>query len=88
MSDENKINQPDDSVEEKPGRAKTLSLIGQVIAAVWIAAWSAVKFISAPADIGIDDVIFSGVGIASCFSPVYVSIIMDKIKEIRFTGGK
>lgn len=73
--------------EEKPGRAKTLSLIGQIIMAVWIAGYSSFKFLSNPGDIKIEDIIFSGVGIASSFSPVYVSIIMDKIKEIRF-GGK
>jgi hypothetical protein len=76
-----------ETTEEKPGRAKTLSLIGQIIMALWIAGWSAYKFITNPTGIQIDDIIFSGVGIASSFSPVYVSIIMDKIKEIRF-GGK
>lgn len=67
---------------------KGSSLVAQIIAAIWIASWSAVKFIKAPDAIGIDDVIFSGMGIAACFLPVYFSIIMDKIKDIRFGGVK
>lgn len=68
-------------------QAKNSSLVAQIIAAVWIAGFSAVKFIAAPARIQVSDVIFSGLGIAACFMPVYFSIIMDKIKEIKI-GGK
>jgi hypothetical protein len=34
------------------------------------------------------DVMLSGVTIAACFLPVYFSIIMDKIKDIKFGGVK
>ena len=65
-------------------QAKPISLKSQLIAALWIAGWSAFKFILKPAAISVNDVLFSGLGIAACFSPVYLSIVMDKIKEIRF----
>lgn len=65
-------------------QAKPISLKSQLIAALWIAGWSAFKFILKPAAISVKDVLFSGLGIAACFSPVYLSIVMDKIKEIRF----
>lgn len=61
--------------------AKGSSLIAQIIASAWIVGWSAFKFISDPSGIDIQDVIFSGVGIAACFTPVYFSIVMDKVKE-------
>ena len=67
-------------------QAKPISLKSQIIAAIWIAGWSAFKFASDRYSIGINEVIFSGLGIAACFSPVYLSIVMDKIKEIKFGG--
>ena len=68
--------------------AKPTTLFAQIIAAVWIAGWAAFKFISNPEDIAIIDIIISGSGIAACFIPVYFSIIMDKIKDIKFGGGQ
>lgn len=66
-------------------KAKDASLVGQIIAAVWVAAWCTVKFISGGlANVTISDIIFSGCGEAACFTPVYFSIIMEKIKDIRF----
>lgn len=77
-----------EETKEKSGRGKTVSLIGQIIAAVWIASWSSFKFFKNPGTIEIIDVIISGISIAACFSPVYVSIIMDKIKDIKIGGVK
>lgn len=68
--------------EEKKLHAKTASLWGQIIAAVWVAGWSAYKFITSPAEI--NDIIFSGLAIAACFSPVYFNLLLDKIKEIKW----
>lgn len=73
-----------DNEKKKKGKAKISSLIAQIIAAIWVAVWSAMKFIKAGGDINIRDVIFSGFAIAACFSPVYFSLILDKIKNIRF----
>lgn len=67
-----------------PVSGKGSSLWAQIFASLWIASWSAFKFLRAPERIDIGDVMLSGVGIAGCFIPVYFSIIMDKIKDIRF----
>jgi hypothetical protein len=64
--------------------AKGSSLFAQIVAAVWIAGWSGYAFISGNG-IAIIDVILSGIGIAAMFLPVYFSIIMDKIKDIKLT---
>lgn len=88
VTTEDKINNIEKSIgtvdKKKKGKAKISSLIAQIIAAVWVAVWSAMKFIKASGDINISDVIFSGFAIAACFSPVYFSLILDKIKNIRF----
>lgn len=66
-------------------KAKDVSLIGQIIASIWVAVWCALKFkATGLANITISDIIFSGAGEAMCYSPVYLGIIMDKIKVIRF----
>lgn len=78
--------------EEKKGvKAKSASLWGQIIAAVWIAGWSTaqnIKDIIASNHIDIKEIIFSGLAIAACFTPVYFNLIMDKIKEIKLGGGE
>ena len=77
----------DPNVQEKKGvSAKGSSLWAQIVAAFWIGGWSAFSFISGR-DIAIVDIMLSGLGIAATFIPVYFSIIMDKIKEIKLTKG-
>ena len=64
--------------------AKPVSLNAQIIAAFWIAAWSAVGFVSKlvhGAEIPIWEIVVSGLAIAACFSPVYFNLILDKIKD-------
>ena len=67
-------------------KAKNTSHISQIVSAIWIAGWSAFAFITGN-PIGITDIIFSGLAIACSFTPVYFSLILDKIKEIKL-GGK
>lgn len=86
MSDE-KIKAQDDAVktvetEKKSIKAKPVSLISQIIAALWIAVWCAKNFITGKGET--NDIIFSGFAIAACFCPVYFNLILDKIKNIRF----
>jgi len=64
--------------------AKDSSLLAQIIAALWIAGWCSYAFITGNG-IAIIDIILSGIGIAAMFIPVYFSIIMDKVKEIKLT---
>lgn len=78
------VNVEAEKKEKKELQAKPVSLKSQLIAALWVAGWSAFKFVREPMNISIKDVLFSGVGIAACFSPVYLSIVLDKVKEIRF----
>lgn len=72
----------DEKQKVKKLKAKPISLISQIIAALWVAVWSGKNFIQGTGNIS--DIIFSGFAIAACFSPVYFSLILDKIKNIRF----
>lgn len=76
--------------EEKKGiKAKGASLWGQITAAVWIGGWNAAQFIReiiGGQHISGNEIIFSGLAIAACFTPVYFNLIMDKIKEIKLGG--
>ena len=74
----------EEKTEEKTIKAKTASLWGQIVAALWVAGWSAFDFIKNFASIQITDIIFSGLAIAACFSPVYFNLLLDKIKEIKW----
>lgn len=72
--------------EKKKLHAKSASLWGQIIAAVWIGGWNAAQFISnliKGQEINPTHIILSGLAIAACFTPVYFNLIMDKIKEIK-----
>lgn len=75
------------STKKKKGKAKITSLVAQALAALWIGFWNSFQFakmIKSNSHIEVTDIIFSGLSIAACFSPVYFSMIMDKIKNIRF----
>lgn len=74
--------------EEKKLKAKPVSLIGQIVAAFWVAGWSAFNFMKNVSGIKITDIIMSGLAIAACFSPVYFNMLLDKIKEIKLGGEK
>lgn len=74
--------------EEKKLQAKPVSLIGQMVASVWVAGWSAFNFVRNASAIKITDVIMSGLAIAACFSPVYFNLLLDKIKEIKWGNEK
>ena len=75
-----------DIPEQKQGgiSAKTSSKVAQIVAAVWIAGWSGFTFISGK-NIDMGDIMLSGIGIAATFTPVYFSIILDKIKDIKLS---
>lgn len=75
------------TTKKKKGKAKITSLVAQALAAFWIGFWNALQFakmIKSGMHIKVTDIILSGLSIAACFSPVYFSMIMDKIKNIRF----
>jgi hypothetical protein len=68
-----------------PG-AKQVSLAAQIIACVWIAVLTVLKGLGIT-NLEMSDIIYSGVAIAAIFMPVYFSIFLDKIKDIKL-GGK
>jgi hypothetical protein len=63
--------------------AKETSLGAQVFAVVWIVVLTILKDIGI-VNLEIDDIIFSGISIAAIFMPIYFSIWLDKIRDIRF----
>lgn len=67
---------------------KNSSLLAQVVAAIWIAGWSGWLIATTPQARSIGDVVFSGLAIAACFTPVYFSIIMDKVQGIFGRGDR
>ena len=81
--EKNEINE----TEEKKGiKAKSASLWGQIVAAVWIGGWNAAQFvkdITSGVHINGAEIVTSGLAIAACFTPIYFNMIMDKIKEIK-----
>lgn len=77
--------------EEKEIKAKSVSLIGQIIACIWVSGWCTAQFIrdiKAGNHIEITEIIFSGFAIAGCFVPVYFNMFMDKVKKIKFGGSE
>lgn len=67
---------------------KKVSKLSMIIAGAWISVLSIVKGLW-PNVFGltIDEIIKTGITLAALFSPVYLSIVLDKIKDIKI-GGK
>jgi undecaprenyl pyrophosphate phosphatase UppP len=62
--------------------AKQYSFFAQIFSGVWIAALTILKGLDViTLDTG--DIITTGIAIAAIFSPVYFSIFLDKIRDIR-----
>jgi len=72
--------------------AKEISKWSMIIAGLWIAGLHLLKafwgLISPETIFGLEtgDIILSGVALAAIFTPVYFSIVLDKIKEIKLGG--
>lgn len=73
--------------EEKKLKAKTSSLIGQIIAAIWIAGYGSFYIFKNIERIEVWSIIFLGLAIAACFTPVYFSLFLDKFLN-RVPGNK
>jgi ribosomal protein S19 len=81
----NKIEHDMDTAElnKKKRGAKSYSLASMIIAGLWIGVLTILKgFKFIELDVT-EEIIPSGIMLAGVFSPVYISIILDKIKEIR-----
>jgi hypothetical protein len=82
-----------DTAEVKKGKgAKDVSLLSMIVAGVWIAALSVLKavwplFSDKTFGLEMGDILLSGIVLAAVFTPVYLSIVLDKIKDIKLCGG-
>ena len=80
--------------EKKSGpAAKDVTLKSMIISAVWIGALSLLKafwgLIAKTAfGLSMNEIVLSGVIMAAVFSPVYLSIVLDKIKGIKIGQGE
>jgi hypothetical protein len=63
--------------------AKTTSKMAQVFAALWIVILTILKGLGF-VKLEIEEIIYSGISIAAIFMPVYFSIWLEKIRDIRF----
>jgi len=89
MSDQNDMS----NIEKKNGHgARDVSLASMIISAIWIGVLSLVKALwglivasDKPFGLTMNEIVLSGIVIAAVFSPVYLSIILDKIREIKIS---
>ena len=64
--------------------AKDISKWSMIIAGVWISVLSIIKGVFPESfNLTIDEIIKTGITLAALFSPVYLSIMLDKIKDIK-----
>lgn len=73
--------------------AKEISKWSMVVASIWIgvlsllkAVWGLFGFV-AEFGLTMNEIIMSGITLAAIFTPVYLSIVLDKIKDIRIGGN-
>lgn len=68
------------------GRKKNITFVSQIIIAVWIAGWCGLQFykqIMGGTFVPVWDFILSACAIGLPFSPTYLSIILDKVRDIK-----
>jgi hypothetical protein len=68
--------------EEKKMGAKQYSLFAQIFSGLWIAVHTILKGLGIT-HLDMADIVYSGIAIAAIFMPVYFSIFLDKIKDIK-----
>jgi hypothetical protein len=68
--------------QEKKIGAKQYSLFAQIFSGLWIAVHTVLKGMGI-VKLEMTDIVYSGVAIAAIFMPVYFSIFLDKVKDIR-----
>lgn len=72
--------------ENKKG-AKDYSLFSMIFSGVWIITLTLLKGFNVIKLSIMEEIIPSGIAIAGVFSPIYFSIFLDKIKDIRFNDS-
>jgi hypothetical protein len=66
----------------KKAGAKQYSLFAQIFSGTWIVVLTILKGLKV-ITLETQDIIYTGIAVAAIFSPVYFSIFLDKIREIR-----
>jgi hypothetical protein len=66
--------------------AKKSSFLAQVFAALWVAVLAILKGLG-KIQMEMTDIILSGGAIAAAFCPVFVSIWLEKIRDIKWGGS-
>jgi hypothetical protein len=66
--------------------AKQSSFLAQIIAALWVAVMAVLKGLG-KINMEMTDIILSGGAIAAVFCPVFVSIWLEKIRDIKWGGS-
>ena len=84
--------------EDNKASPKQVSFFAMILSGIWIgvlslvkAFWGVLGIIIAPLKeitfgLTMGDIVFSGVILAAVFTPIYFSIILDKVKEIKLGG--
>jgi hypothetical protein len=80
-------------VGKKERGAKDIFLVSMVVAGAWIGALSLLKafwglLTAKEFGLSMEEILMSGVVLVAVFTPVYLSIILDKIRDLRLGGGK
>ena len=82
----------DEPEKENKNGAKDVSLASMILSAVWIGAlslakalWGLIVSSDKPFGLTMNEIVLSGIVIAAVFSPVYLSIVLDKIREIKIS---
>lgn len=78
--------QKEQKKENKKG-AKDYSLFSMIFSGVWIITLTLLKGFDVIKLSIMEEIIPSGIAIAGVFSPIYFSIFLDKIKDIRFNDS-
>lgn len=73
----------DEKEEQQKKGAKDYSLFSMIIAGLWIGILSVLKGVGVIHLEIKEEIIPSGIAIAGVFSPVYFSIFLDKIRNIK-----
>lgn len=73
--------------DEKKLKAKRLSLIAMAFSTLWITALTILKSVGL-VNLSVEDIVESAAAIVAMWCPTYVSMWLDKIKQIRFGDGE
>jgi len=84
MADET---QDKESIASKLTGAKILSKLAMVVGGLWIGVLTILKGLGYINNLSVIEIIQTGVAIVGLWAPTYLSIILDKVKELRFGNG-